>query len=81
MPPLSQLPGDLSRKKFCKALERLGFIVDKSGGDGSHYKIICPNTEKTVTLPKDLRKDVLYYVLKEIETYCGVTWEQIQKEL
>ena len=81
MPPLSQLPSDLSRKKFTKALARLGFLIDKTGGVGSHLKITWPRTQKSITVQKDLRKDVLYYVLKEIEEYSGMTWEQIKKEL
>lgn len=81
MPPLSQLPSDLSRKKFTRALVRLGFFIDKTGGDGSHCKIIWPPTQKSITVQQDLRKDVLYYLLKEIETHSGITWEQIKKEL
>jgi len=40
MPSLSELPGEIKRKKFIKALLRLGFIIDTRGGDGSHYKAI-----------------------------------------
>lgn len=29
----------------------------------------------------DIRKDVLYYLLKEIENMSGVTWEDIKNEL
>lgn len=81
MPSLSQLPGNLARKKFIKALARLGFVISKKGGDGSHFKIIWPKNNKSVTVQKDIRKDVLYYLLKEIETISGVTWEDIKKEL
>jgi predicted RNA binding protein YcfA (HicA-like mRNA interferase family) len=81
MPPRSELPGDLNRGKFLKALRRLGFVIDMSGGDGSHCKIIWPKTQKFVTIQQDLRKDVLYYVLKEIEEKCGVTWDEIGNEL
>ncbi|MDO8626569.1 MAG: type II toxin-antitoxin system HicA family toxin [Candidatus Magasanikbacteria bacterium] len=81
MPPLSQLPSDLKRKKFTKALERLGFFIDKTGGVGSHIKIIWPATQKSITVQQDLRKDVLYYLLKEIELISGVTWEQIKERL
>ena len=38
MPSLSELPGEIKRKKFIRGLQRLGFIIDKTGGDGSHYK-------------------------------------------
>lgn len=53
MPSLSELPGEIKRKKLTKALLRLGFIIDKRGGDGSHYKIICQN-QKTITLPQKI---------------------------
>lgn len=81
MPSLSQLPGEIKRKKFIRALQRLGFIIDKKGGDGSHYKITWPQTQKTITIQSHLRKDVLYYLLKEIEQYNGITWKDIKQEL
>jgi len=81
MPSLSELPGEIKRRKFIRALAHLGFIIDKTGGAGSHYKVTWPHTQKSVTLQAELRKDVLYYILKEIEQYSGVTWEDIKKEL
>ncbi len=81
MPSYSNLPGEIKRKKFIKALKRLGFYIDKSGGDGSHYKITWPRTQKSVTIPSKLPKQVLAYVLKEIEQYSGISWEDIAKEL
>ncbi len=81
MPSLSELPGQIKRKRFIKALSRLGFVIDKSGGDGSHYKIECPGSRKIITIQKDLRKDVLYYILKEIEKYCEISWDNIKKKL
>ncbi len=81
MPSLSELPGQISRKKFTKALERLGFLIDETGGKGSHYKALWPRTQKSVTIPIDLPKQTLKYVLAEIEKYSGVTWAEIEKEL
>lgn len=81
MPPLSQLPSDLKRIKFINALKRLGFLIDKTGGAGSHFKIIWPATQKSVTVQQELRKDVLNYLLKEIEQISGITWEQIKEKL
>lgn len=81
MPSLSQLPGEIKRKKLTKALVRLGFVLDEKGGNGSHYKALWPKTQKAITLPYDLNKYTLYYLLKEIETISGVTWEDIRKEL
>lgn len=80
MPSHNDLPSDLSREKLAKALIRLGFEVDKRGGDGSHYKIICAN-QKSVTLQYKLHKQMLKVVLKEIEKYSGVTWTEIKKKL
>ena len=81
MPSLSELPGEIKRQKLIKALQRLGFYIDESGGDGSHYKITWPATQKSITIPSKLSKRVFLYVLKEIEKYSGVTWDKIQKEL
>ncbi|MFH1193392.1 MAG: type II toxin-antitoxin system HicA family toxin [bacterium] len=81
MPSLSQLPGEIKRNKFIRALKRIGFNIDSSGGDGSHCKVTWPPTQKSITIQSELRKDVLYYLLKEIEEYSGITWEDIKKEL
>jgi len=71
--------------KNAESLERFEkvnvLVIDKTGGAGSHYKVTWPHTQKSVTLQAELRKDVLYYILKEIEQYSGVTWEDIKKEL
>jgi predicted RNA binding protein YcfA (HicA-like mRNA interferase family) len=81
MPSLSQLPGEIKRKKLTKALTRLGFVIDEKGGNGSHFKALWPRNQKSVTLPQDISKYTLYYLLKEIEITSGITWEDIQKEL
>ena len=81
MPSLSKLPGNLDRKKLIKALERLGFIINIVGGKGSHIKIVWPHNQKSITIQKNLPKQVLLYVLKEIETISNIKWEDIRKEL
>jgi len=84
MPPLSELPGDLQRKKFLKALRRVGFLIDESGGDGSHVMANWPPTNKSVTIPhRMIPKQALKYILKEIETVTmgRISWEQIKQEL
>ncbi len=81
MPSRSELPGDISRTKFLNALRRLGFSINVVGGKGDHYKIIWPPTQKSMTVTGELRNDVLYYLLKEIEAVSGVTWEEIKEEL
>ena len=81
MPSRSELPGFLPRKKLIKSLGKLGFETSIVGGKGSHIKLIWPRTQKTITIPSGLEKHVLYYVLKEIEHYSGVTWDQIKELL
>lgn len=81
MPSLSELPGAISRKKLAKALERLGFEISKTGGKGDHWKATYTRNQKSITIPADLHKQVLYYLLKEIETQTGVSWEEIKAEL
>ena len=84
MPPLSELPGDLPRKKFLKALKRIGFLVDTSGGDGSHILVTWPTTNKSVSIPHEMiPKQALKYLLKEIQmvTLGRVAWEDVKKEL
>lgn len=81
MPSLSDLPGNLKRKKFTKALEGLGFSISKKGGKGSHFKATYEVTQKSVTMPSDMNKNTLLYILKEIEKCSGVTWEEIKKKL
>ena len=81
MPSLSQLPGEIKRKKLTKALARLGFVIDEKGGNGSHFKALWPQTQKSITIPQNISKYTLYYLLKEIETASGITWEDINKEL
>ncbi len=84
MPPLSSLPGHIKYNRFLRALARLGFIIDKTGGDGSHALAEYKN-HKSITIPyySKIPKEVLYYLLKEIEdiTKGEVTWELINKEL
>jgi predicted RNA binding protein YcfA (HicA-like mRNA interferase family) len=81
MPSLSQLPGEIKRKKLTRALTRLGFIIDEKGGAGSHYKALWPKSQKSITLPYNINKHTLNYLLKEIELISGVTWEEIRNEL
>ena len=81
MPSRSELSGDISRKKFLRALTRLGFTVNTVGGKGDHFKLTWPTTNKSVTVTGNLRNDVLYYLLKEIESCSSITWEQIKMEL
>jgi predicted RNA binding protein YcfA (HicA-like mRNA interferase family) len=77
----NDLPGEIKRKKFIKALERCGFVIDKVGGNGSHYKAIWPRNNKSITIQQDLPKPVLRYILKEIDACTGITWNEIKAHL
>lgn len=81
MPSRSQLPSKIKRDKFILALCKLGFEVSTKGGKGSHFKIIHIQTQKAIIVQGDLRKDVLYYLLKQIEDISGVTWEKIKEQM
>ena len=81
MPSRSELPGDISRKRLLRALIRLGFKLNTIGGRGDHVKIIWLANHKSITVDEDLRKDVLYYLLKEIQTVSSITWDQIKENL
>jgi len=59
---------------------RYGFKVDMSGGGGSHCKITWPGNGESITIQCDLRKDVLYYLLKEINKKTGINWEEIKSK-
>lgn len=81
MPPRKSLPDNLKRKKLARALEKLGFEISTKGGDGSHIKATYISNQKSITIPKDIRRDVLYYLLKEIEFQTDITWEDIRRFL
>ncbi len=84
MPPLSELPGDVPRDRFLRALRRVGFTIDVSGGNGDHVMATWPTTNKSLAVPhRMIPKQVLKYLLKEIEavTLSRVSWEVIRKEL
>jgi len=81
MPSLSELPSDINIKKFLKSLESFGFIVSKSGGKGSHFKVTYMSTQKSLTIPSKFSKNVLYYVLKEIRDVSGVEWGDIKNKM
>ncbi|MEA2088733.1 MAG: hypothetical protein U9O55_02760 [Patescibacteria group bacterium] len=81
MPTRSELPSKLNRDKLTKALDRLGFNISKKGGKGSHIKATCIKTQKSITIPLNLHKHILYYVIKEIEKYSDIIWDDIKREL
>ena len=83
MPSFSELPGEIKRSQFLRALIRLGFEISEAGGNGSHYKATWPRTQKAVTIEYKLPKQTLKYLIKEIEEITGgiVTWQKIKEKL
>lgn len=83
MPSLSELPGDLKRPKFIKSLDRLGFEISMRGGNGTHYKVTWPSTQKAFSVPMRLDKHTLYYLIKEIEVITNghIAWDDIKNNL
>lgn len=51
---MPKLPPSLTRDKLIKGLRRLGFLIDKSKGDGSHYKLYSLDKSRSITIPKNL---------------------------
>lgn len=62
-------------------MSAVGFQINRKGGDGSHYKVIWPKTQKLVTVQYDFRKDVLYEILKDIKEISGIEWDEIKKHI
>jgi len=75
-----ELPSDFRQRKVLKAFKRLGFVIDKKGGKGSHCKIIWPETNKSITIPKRIDKCVMRYILKEVADRTGISQEQFMKK-
>ncbi len=83
MPSRSDLPGSISRERFCNALRKLGFVISTKGGKGNHYKATW-KSEKSITIScrkGKMDKDMIYYVVKAIRKETGITWDQIKSEL
>ncbi|MBI4050486.1 MAG: hypothetical protein HY396_00720 [Candidatus Doudnabacteria bacterium] len=65
LPP--SLPSDVSQRRLAKAFEKVGFIIDYTGGKGGHYKLVDPKSKKFITLQSKIWKQVLKDKLKQAE--------------
>ena len=65
LPP--SLPSDVSQKRLAKAFQKVGFVIDPSGGKGGHYKLVDPKSGKFITLQYHLWKIVLKKKLQQAE--------------
>lgn len=73
---MPKLPPSIKRKKLIRALRRLGFVIDESKGDGSHYKIYSLDKTRSSIIPKKLEGPS---VRKSIEDFVEQDIGDIQK--
>lgn len=71
---------NLTQKKWCKALKRLGMEVDKKKGKGSHYRVVNPATNQKTTLPSDCHQYISLDIYKTLLQW-GVSEEDLDKAL
>ena len=57
---------NLKQKQWSKACIKLGLIVDKKKGKGSHYRIVNPVTNQATTLPSDCHKYISLDIYKTL---------------
>lgn len=81
MPPLSQIKDGLTQKQICKALVRLGFYIDYTGGNGSHALAEWPKNGKCLTIPYHMNKHVVRYICKQMEEISDCTWDELRSQL
>ena len=77
LPP--KLPSDISQQRLLKALKKSGFIINYTGGKGSHAKAVDPKTKKFITVQSNLYKVALKEILKYAEE-LGYDAEKILDE-
>ena len=71
MSSLKDMPSDISQHGLVKVLRRLGFDINRRGGNGSHYKATWPPTQKSVTIQSKLHKVIVKSLLKQLELATG----------
>ena len=73
LPP--SLPSDVSQKRLAKAFQKVGFVIDPSGGKGGHYKLVDPKSGKFVTLQYHLWKIVLKKSFNKPKSLATMLWK------
>ncbi len=77
-----KLPRDLSGEVLAKALEKLGYTVDRQ--TGSHIRLTTQeNGEHHITIPNHspIKIGTLSAILRDIETHFDVTREELLTQL
>jgi predicted RNA binding protein YcfA (HicA-like mRNA interferase family) len=80
--PASPLPRDLSGEDLVKALEKLGYTVDRQ--TGSHIRLTTQeNGEHHITIPNHspIKIGTLSAILRDIESHFDVTREELINQL
>ena len=65
-------------KQFLRVCRKVGLILNKKSGKGSHIKIIDPKTNNSFPIPKKLPRGLQSALIKKIESW-GYDREQIIK--
>lgn len=85
---MSNIPA-FSSKDLERALQNLGFLIDKSSGKGGHYKAKCPpnitlnpGQRSFIVIPhtKEIYENLRNKIIKEVKS-LGFTKEQFLKAL
>jgi predicted RNA binding protein YcfA (HicA-like mRNA interferase family) len=77
-----KLPRDLSGEVLAKALEKLGYMVDRQ--TGSHLRLTTQeNGEHHITIPNHspIKIGTLSAILRDIENHFDVTREELLSQL
>lgn len=71
---------NLKQRDWVRACKKLGLVVDKKRGKGSHFRIINPDTGQATTLPSKCHKYIslaIYSCLLE----WGISEEDLDRAL
>jgi predicted RNA binding protein YcfA (HicA-like mRNA interferase family) len=77
-----KLPRDLSGEALAKALERLGYTVDRQ--TGSHIRLTTQeNGEHHITIPnhRPIKIGTLSAILRDLENHFDLTREELLTQL
>ncbi len=77
-----KLPRDLSGESLAKALEKLGYVVDRQ--TGSHIRLTTQqNGEHHITIPNHspIKIGILSAILRDVETHFELTRDDLINQL
>ena len=56
-------------KQFLRACRKIGLILNKKSGKGSHVKIINPKTNHSFPVPRKLPRGLQVAIVKKVESW------------